>query len=87
MVNLQCYLLATWLVPHETDAVSARAVYIIHQGAIHATSCNATYAGCMRVQLAVTCQLHFWQNDQDLLRATAVTGAETDTEIRVSTEG
>ena len=23
--------------------------------------------------LAVTCQLHFWQNDRDLLRATAVT--------------
>ena len=24
--------------------------------------------------LAVTCHLHFWQNDRDLLRATAVTG-------------
>ena len=23
--------------------------------------------------LAVTCHLHFWQNDQDLLRATGVT--------------
>ena len=23
--------------------------------------------------LAVTCHLHFWQNDRDLLRATAVT--------------
>ena len=23
--------------------------------------------------LAVTCHLHFWQNDQDLLHATAVT--------------
>ena len=23
--------------------------------------------------LAVTCRLHFWQNDQDLLHATAVT--------------
>ena len=29
--------------------------------------------------LAVTCHLHFWQNDRDLLRATAVT--DTDTEI------
>ena len=37
--------------------------------------------------LAVTCYLHFWQNDRDLLRATAVThGGGTDTEIRVSTE-
>ena len=25
------------------------------------------------VCLAVTCHLHFWQNDQDLLHATAVT--------------
>ena len=37
--------------------------------------------------LAVTCHLHFWQNDRDFLRATAVTrGGGTDTEIRVSTE-
>ena len=27
----------------------------------------------MYTRLAVTCHLHFWQNDQDLLRATAVT--------------
>ena len=27
----------------------------------------------MRACLAVTCHLHFWQNDRDLLRATAVT--------------
>ena len=41
--------------------------------------------------LAVTCHLHFWQNDRDLLRAaTSVAGntgpGGTDTEIRVSTE-
>ena len=36
--------------------------------------------------LAVTCHLHFWQNDRDLLRATAVTRGGTDPEIRVSTE-
>ena len=36
--------------------------------------------------LAVTCHLHFWQNDRDFLRATAVTRGWTDTEIRVSTE-
>ena len=27
----------------------------------------------LRARLAVTCHLHFWQNDRDLLRATAVT--------------
>ena len=36
--------------------------------------------------LVVTCHLHFWQNDRDLLRATVVTQGGTDTEIRVSTE-
>ena len=29
--------------------------------------------------LAVTCHLHFWQNDRDLLRATAIHGGGTDT--------
>ena len=36
--------------------------------------------------LAVTCHLHFWQNDRDFLHATVVTRVGTDTEIRVSTE-
>ena len=35
-------------------------------------SVKATYVRCMRV-LAVTCHLHFWQNDRDFLRATVVT--------------
>ena len=50
----------------------------------HVTSCNATYI--RYVCLAVTCHLHFWQNDRDILSATAVTWGGTDTEIRVSTE-
>ena len=36
--------------------------------------------------LAVTCHLHFWQNDRDLLCATAVNESETDTEARISTD-
>ena len=36
--------------------------------------------------LAVTYYLHFWQKDQDLLRATEVTWCGTDTEIQISTE-
>ena len=60
------------MVPRETAAISARSVYIIQpctmprhfmQNHIH-----EVYA-C----LAVTCHLHFWQNDRDLLRATAGT--------------
>ena len=36
--------------------------------------------------LAVTCHLHFWQDDQNSLRTTAVARGGTDTKIRVSTE-
>ena len=32
-----------------------------------------SHTGRVYVCLAVTCHLHFWQNDQDLLRATVVT--------------
>ena len=38
----------------------------------HVTSCKATVCKVYAC-LAVTCHLHFWQNDRDLLRATAVT--------------
>ena len=41
----------------------------------------------MHLCLAVTCHLHFWQNDWDLLHATAVMRVGgLDTEIRVITE-
>ena len=40
----------------------------------------------VRVCLAVTCHLHFWQNDRDLLHATVVTQAWNGYAIRVSTE-
>ena len=37
----------------------------------HVTSCKSTYVGC--TCLVVTWDLHFWQNDWDLLHTTAVT--------------
>ena len=58
-----------WLAPHETAADSVQVL---------CTPCN--HAPCHFMQshihkvyacLAVTCHLHFWQNDWDLLRATA----------------
>ena len=63
---------------------SRRKFCVQHTTMHHVTSCKATYVRweC----LAVTCHLHFWQNDWGLLRATAVTRGGTDTEIRVSTE-
>ena len=36
--------------------------------------------------LAVTCHLHFWQNDRDLLRANAVTRGWDGYGIRISTK-
>ena len=44
-----------------------------HTTMLHVTSCKSIYIRKMYVCLAVTCYLHFWQNDRDLLRATAVT--------------
>ena len=76
-----------WLVPHETAAVSAQ---------ILGTSYN--HAPCHFMQshirivyacLAVTCHLHFWQNNRDLLCATGVTqgwnGSRNKSQHRKST--
>ena len=73
-----------WLVPHETAAISAQVLCTPYNHA----PCHFIQSHIRKVYacLAVTCHLHFWQNDRDLLRATAVTRGGTDTEIRDSTE-
>ena len=43
----------------------------------HATYMHS-YIRKVYVCLAVTCHRHFWQNDLDLLRATAVTAQKVD---------
>ena len=60
-----------WLVPHETAAVL---VHILCTPYNHAP-CHFMQSHIRKVYacLAVTCRLHSWQNDRDLLRATAVT--------------
>ena len=60
-----------WLVLHETAAVSAQVLCIPYNHA----PCHFMQSHICKVYacLAVTCHLHFWQNDRDLLRATAVT--------------
>ena len=60
-----------WLVTHETAAVSAQVLCTPYN---HAPS-HFMHSHIRKVYacLAVTCHLHFWQNDRDLLRATAVT--------------
>ena len=60
-----------WLVPHETAAVSVQVLCTPYNHA----PCHFMQSHIRKVYacLAVTCHLHFWQNDWDLLRATAVT--------------
>ena len=60
-----------WLVPHETAAVSAQVLCTPYNHA----PCHFKQSHIRKVYacLAVTCHLRFWQNDRDLLRATAVT--------------
>ena len=60
-----------WLVPHETAAISAQVLCTPYNHAL----CHFMHSHIRKVYacLAVTCHLHFWQNDPDLLRATAVT--------------
>ena len=61
----------TWLVPYETAAVSAQVLCTSYKH----VPCHFMQSHIRKVYacLAVTCHLHFWQNDRDLLRATAVT--------------
>ena len=60
-----------WLVPHETAAVSAQVLCTPYNH----VPCHFMQSHILKVYacLDVTCHLHFWQNDLDLLRATAVT--------------
>ena len=53
-----------------TAAVSARSVYSIQPCT---RSLHESHTRRVHACLAATCHLHFWQNDRDLLLATAVT--------------
>ena len=57
--------------PHETAAISAQVLCTPYNHA----PCHFTQSHIRKVYacLAVTCHLHFWQNDRDLLCATVVT--------------
>ena len=59
-----------WLVPQEIAAVSAQVLCTPYNHA----PCHFMQSHTRKVYacLAVTCHLHFWQNDLDLLRATVV---------------
>ena len=59
----------TQQVPHETGAVSAHSVYTIQ---LCTMSLHANNIHKVHTCLAVTCHLHFRQNDWDFLHATVV---------------
>ena len=61
--------------PHETAAISAQVqcTPYNHAPVYSVILFKATCIHRVHVCLAVTCHQHFWQNDRDLLRATAVT--------------
>ena len=71
---LQRCFVVMWLVPRTAAAIWAhiRCTGKNPAPVYSVTSSEATHAGNI-VCLAVTCHPHLWQNDQDLLRATAVT--------------
>ena len=60
-----------WLVPHEAAAVSAQVLCTPYNH----VPCHFMQSHIRKVYacLAVTCHLNFWQDERDLLRATAVT--------------
>ena len=60
-----------WLVPHESAVVSAQVLCTPYNHA----PCHFMQNHICKVYacLAVTCHLHFWQNDWDLFRATVAT--------------
>ena len=58
---------------HMELLTSWRRFCVHHTTMLHVTSCKATYICKVHACLAVTCHLHFWQHDRDLLYATAVT--------------
>ena len=67
VVYLQHYL------PHETAATRTHSVYTIQPCTSLQRHFMQSHIHRVHVCLAVTCHLHFWRNDQDLLCATAVT--------------
>jgi len=81
---LQCCLVVTLLVPRETAVVSGKILCTqpYNRTPVY-TQCHFIGSRIRRVHLCLAySHLHFWQNDLDLLRATAVPRG-TDTEIIV----
>ena len=72
-VVIQCCLVVTWLVPHQTDVVSAHIPYTpCNHLPVYSVTYIRNYMRRIHVFLDVTCYLPFWQNGRDRVCATAV---------------
>jgi len=66
------WLLHSWC---NVKLLPSRHTICVHNTTMHQFTVNfsGSYIRSVHVRLAVTCLLHVWLNDRDLLRATAVT--------------
>ena len=72
VVCLKSYLVVIWLVPRETAAVSS--MFCVRHTKVHQFTVSLhAKPQSVHVPVAITCNLHLWQNDRDLLRVTTVT--------------
>ena len=69
---------ATW----KCSRLGARSVYTTQPCTSSQSHFIRSHMRSVHVWSVLTCRLHFWQNNRDLLHATAVTRGETDNEIR-----
>ena len=72
-----CTYSASWSLHGRHVKLAAVSAHVLctpydHAPVYSVTSCETTFVGCICV-IAATCHLHLWQNERDLLRATAVT--------------
>ena len=74
VVYWQCYLVVAWLAWCHMKLLPSWHKFCVHHTTMHQfpVSLHTKPHGWVHVCLAVICHLHFWRNDQDLLRATAV---------------
>ena len=62
----------------------SRRKFCVHHTMLHVTLCNLSHIGKVYACLAVTCHLHFWQHDRDILPATATTGWGTNKSVEAT---
>ena len=73
MVHLQRCLVVAWLLPCETAAVSRHVLCTAYYTTMYDFTVSLNAKAHTQGAFVSSCNLHFLQNDRDLVRATAVT--------------